>query len=286
MGHVAGVAGVRDGPGHGPPVQLLGVVQLVTARDAPRVEVGDPLVVVPDGADHVALHDLHVVDVVEEPHPRRVHLLDHLDPEPGAVALVVLVVDLAVEELHADRDPVLLGRLLHLVEPIHAVLDRVVVGSALAVAEERDQVRHLGLGRLGQGVEEPVHDQVVVRGVVEAVGDVPAHLPSHRADESVLREERPLLLLDQVDRGEADLAHRLAEVGEGDLPVAPAADRLLEPSLLHHAASFRRSHGYGSESGGAGARQGLATRDLGHGFGAPSYPGGADRKRGGTRRGR
>ncbi len=45
-------------------VEFLVVVKVASARVACGVEVGYPLDILLDGADNVALHDLHVVDVV------------------------------------------------------------------------------------------------------------------------------------------------------------------------------------------------------------------------------
>src|SRR5690606_14625132 len=100
-------AEVRDGGGDRAVVQLLRAVQLVAAGHAGGVEMRDVLAVVADGADDVALHDLHVVDVVEQLHAWRRDGLDHTHAERGRVAVIVLVVDLAVQHLEADRDAVL-----------------------------------------------------------------------------------------------------------------------------------------------------------------------------------
>ena len=59
------------------------------------------------------------------------------------VALIVLVIDLAVEELEADRHAVLLSESLDLVQPLHAVGRRFRVAHAAPVAEEGNQVRDL-----------------------------------------------------------------------------------------------------------------------------------------------
>src|SRR2546427_10436436 len=45
-----------------------------------RVEVADVLVRVPDGADDVAFHDLHVIDVEQQLHAGRVDRPHHRDP--------------------------------------------------------------------------------------------------------------------------------------------------------------------------------------------------------------
>lgn len=57
---------VGDGFGDGGVVELLGGIEFISAGDACGVVVADVLMVLADGADDVSLHDLHVVDVVEE----------------------------------------------------------------------------------------------------------------------------------------------------------------------------------------------------------------------------
>src|SRR4051812_18862823 len=66
VGHEALEADAGDGPGDGLVVQLLGLVELVAARVAAGVVVAEGVVVLLDRADHVAFHDLHVVDVIEQ----------------------------------------------------------------------------------------------------------------------------------------------------------------------------------------------------------------------------
>src|SRR5215510_14382638 len=65
MSDVPGEPAIRDGAGHGVVLELLRIVDLMAARHAARVEMADVLGVLPDRADHVAFHDLHVVEVVE-----------------------------------------------------------------------------------------------------------------------------------------------------------------------------------------------------------------------------
>ena len=92
LGHEALVAGLDDGLHDGRVVDLLRLVDLVAARHAAGVEVGDVLDVLLDRGDQVAFHDLHVVDVVEQLEPLGADLLAHLDAPGRVVALVVLVV--------------------------------------------------------------------------------------------------------------------------------------------------------------------------------------------------
>src|SRR6266850_1893071 len=71
MAHEPGEVRIGDRLHDEPVVQLLRLVDVVTAWIATRVEMPDPLNVVADGANDVAVHDLRVVDVVENLDPRR-----------------------------------------------------------------------------------------------------------------------------------------------------------------------------------------------------------------------
>src|SRR5687768_5665176 len=82
---VYGKTGVDGGPADGRPLQLLRVVELVSDRHAAGVIVRDVLVMLLDGADLVACHDLHVVDVVEQFHSRRIDGSYNLHAERRAV---------------------------------------------------------------------------------------------------------------------------------------------------------------------------------------------------------
>jgi hypothetical protein len=61
-----------------PVVQLLRVVDFVAARIAAGVEVPDPLEMVADIPDDVAVHDLGMVDVEQDLHARRAHARHHV----------------------------------------------------------------------------------------------------------------------------------------------------------------------------------------------------------------
>src|SRR5579871_4093534 len=56
------VSGGDDRLDHRRVIKLLGVVDLMPARNPAGVVVGEGIFVLPDGGDDVAFHDLHVVD--------------------------------------------------------------------------------------------------------------------------------------------------------------------------------------------------------------------------------
>src|SRR4051812_13654210 len=64
----AGITGRRDRPHDRRIVELLLIVQLVSTRITSRVVMSKALVMLADRADNIALHDLHMVDVIEQLH--------------------------------------------------------------------------------------------------------------------------------------------------------------------------------------------------------------------------
>src|ERR1019366_7238317 len=220
VGEVAFEFQVRDGLRDGAPVELLGVVELVAAGDAAGVEVADVLNVLADGADDIAFHDLHVVDVVEQLYARRAHGLDHFDAPTGVVALVVLVVHFAVEQFQANGDARVLGDFGDALEPQDAGVAACVVGEALAVAGEGDDVGDLGGDGFGDIGAHVFFELVVVLLAIPRHGNR-AGAGDDRRDEAVFAAGGPVLFVDQVDAGEAEFGGLAAQVVHGDLGVTP-----------------------------------------------------------------
>ena len=61
---------IGDSGSDGVIVQFLGVIDFMPTRDAARMKMSDPVDVVADRADDIAFHDLHMIDVVQQFHPR------------------------------------------------------------------------------------------------------------------------------------------------------------------------------------------------------------------------
>jgi len=146
VGDVAAEVGGGDAAHDAVPLDFLGSVEFVAAGNAAGVEVSDPVDVFLDGADEVAFHDLHVVDVEEELDARGVDGLDDLDAPGSVVAHVVVMIDFAVEKFHADGDAVIFGDFFDAVEAADRVLGALFVGHAIAVAGKSDDVGDAGFG--------------------------------------------------------------------------------------------------------------------------------------------
>ena len=67
------------------------------------------LVMTLDGSDNVPFHDLHVIDIVQQPDSRRIDLLAHGNSPSGRVALVAVVVHTAIQQLDYEIDASILG---------------------------------------------------------------------------------------------------------------------------------------------------------------------------------
>src|ERR1700722_3596309 len=97
MGQVARVTGFLDGLQDGWVVEFLGIIQLVSTGVTRRVVKADQRMERSQGTDDIALHDLHMVNVVEEFYPRGAYRMAHARAPGGMVGLVVRVIDLAVQ---------------------------------------------------------------------------------------------------------------------------------------------------------------------------------------------
>jgi hypothetical protein len=102
-------------------------IDVVAAGIAAGMEVADPLKIVPDVTHHIAVHDLRVVDVIENFHARRIHPLHHIDAPCHVIEHVAAMIHLAVEQLHADGDALHLGVSLDVVQKRDAVVRTVGV---------------------------------------------------------------------------------------------------------------------------------------------------------------
>ncbi len=146
MGDVAAEVGGGDAAHHAVPLDFLRGVEFVAARNSAGVKVADPVDVFLNGADEVAFHDLHVIDVEEQFDARGVDGLNDLDAPGGVVAHVVVVIDLAVKQFNADGDAVVFGNFFDAVEAGDGIFGALFVGHALAVSGKRDDVGYPGLG--------------------------------------------------------------------------------------------------------------------------------------------
>ena len=68
--HISRVPQIRDGLGNKAVIQFLGLIQFVPSRIPARMEMANLLEVVANIAHDVTVHDLRVINVVEDLDPR------------------------------------------------------------------------------------------------------------------------------------------------------------------------------------------------------------------------
>ena len=156
------------------PLHFLLIVQFMPAGNAAGVEVPDPLNILLDGVDQIAFHNLHVVDVVQELHVRRIHLLHHLHTPGGVIAHVILVIHLAIQQFHADGDAVILGNFLDSIQSNDGILRPLLIGETGAITGERDHIRNAGFGRQRDIFAKSIFDGSVIFEAIQALGNLSA----------------------------------------------------------------------------------------------------------------
>src|SRR6266567_4284313 len=185
VSHVAAEVGGRDSAHDAVPLDFLGAVEFVAAGNAASVEVSDPIDVFLNGADQIAFHDLHVIDVEEELDAGRVDGLDNLNAPSGVVAHVVVVVDLAIEEFQADGDAIVVGDFLDAVETGDGIFSAFFVGHARAIPGKSDHVGDAGFGGEWNVFAKTFFNPGVVFDTVHGAANFAAARVTHAADQAI-----------------------------------------------------------------------------------------------------
>lgn len=102
-------AGGDDGLHDAWVIQFLRLINFGATGNAACVVVIEVLMILPDRIADVAIHDLHVEDVVEQFEPFRADAFDQFNAPRGVIALIVFVAAFAVQQFHHERDFVLFG---------------------------------------------------------------------------------------------------------------------------------------------------------------------------------
>ena len=179
--------------------------------------------VLADGADDIALHDLHVVDVIEQFYARRVDAFDHLNTPRRVVALIILVVYLAVQKFQADGDGLVLRDLPDPVQAGYAIINALLVKQPAAVSGKGDHVGYAGRSSLTDVRAHFALDVGMIFFSVQAVGDGSA-ARGHGGYQTVLLYHRPFARIDQVDALQSDLGSRAGQVVQTYFVETPACN--------------------------------------------------------------
>ena len=115
-------------------VNFFSLPRFVTSGDTGDVVMAVPLVVFFDVGDEVALHDLHVVDVVEQLKAGTGQFACQGNAPTDAICHVIGVVHKAVEELHLQYHTVLFGERHQGTQGLCGLLQSLFFAQAAAVA--------------------------------------------------------------------------------------------------------------------------------------------------------
>ncbi len=164
------------------------------------MEVADVLHVLANGSNDVAIHNLHVVNVVQKFDAGRADSLHYIDTPGRVVAHVIFVIHLAVEQLHADGDVFLFGIVFDVIQKQNTVVCSFGVGHAPTISGKRNDVWALrGGGKvdsLPQGFLETLVIFLAIKGIANrtAVGR-----GDHGRHEIMLLQDRPVFRANEIE---------------------------------------------------------------------------------------
>lgn len=226
VAYPAGVTEFFDCAGNGWVVDFLGFVEVVTTGVARCVEMADMLDVGADGANEVAFHDLHVVDVVEQLNSWGIDGADDLNAPSRVVALIIGVIDFRVEQFQNEGYTCCFGHAFDEVESFDGVLGAFLFGFAVTVARKDDQVRNGVFFRHFEGFTDFILDAGVVFALVEAIGE--RLVSANRNDgETHVAELVELFFGRHFDASDSEVVN-VFERFDGHRAKSPAGDGLFE----------------------------------------------------------
>jgi len=115
-------------------VEFLAGIKFMSARHTRCVVVTDVLVVSLNGLNDITLHDLHVIDIVEQFEMGRVDAVAESCAPSGVITLVIGVIDFGVQQFHDKGDAVFLRKGDQWCEASSAVFEPLWVGNTTAVS--------------------------------------------------------------------------------------------------------------------------------------------------------
>gem|GEM_PF-5440777 len=191
--------------------------------------------VLTDRVADVAVHDLHVVNVVEQLEPLGADALYQFRAPRHMVALVILVIALAVQQFHAQRHLQFFRQRQNAFQADGAILQALRIVEAGAVAGETNQplvtrVRRF-LEPLLVGWRQFVVMLDAVPRLANAAETVNHRIGNHRADEAIFLDRLKFGLIEQVNRDEAHFLAGGAKIVQFDFAVAPAARAVVDVAL-------------------------------------------------------
>lgn len=197
--------------------------------------MAEVLVIFADGIADVAIHDLHMENIVEELEALGADAFDEFDAPGSMVALIIGMGAFAVEEFHAEGDFQLFGEGQDAFQASGAILQTRFVVEAIAVTGETNEAFEAGGGGFFQPLFIYLRKLVMMFKAVKGPGNATDAIHQGKADhgtgEAVLFDGGEIFRIEKVNGGQAHLLDGAAEVVERDLIVAPAADGVMDAAF-------------------------------------------------------
>ena len=259
MAYEARITCSGEGTGDGWVIELLAVTQFVTTGNPGGMEVGEVFDVLVNGGDDVALHDLHVIDIVEELETGMAQFLAEGDSPGGVITLVIGMVDLRIEEFHHENDLMLLGERQEAFQSGSAVVEPLLIRETVPVAAEGDDVGYAcfcgGRDEVAVNLDQGVVVFATIKGALDAAETALVFRGgSDWAGEAKRPEGGQFLRVEKIDSVQAERHTALAEFLDGEIFEAPAAYRLGERHDRREQAITREGNCFSSRSVGACCR--------------------------------
>ena len=143
------------------------------------------------------------------------------------------MIALAVEQLQADLNPMILRNLLYAVQPSNRVARALFIRDSASVPRERDYIRYACLRGPRDVYTKCLFNRGMILHTIESLPDFPTARVSHGTNQSITPRNFIRVRLQQVNAAQPDFRSVLAQFFERNVRVTPLTDGLMNPSLAH-----------------------------------------------------
>ncbi len=121
-------------------IQFLIVSNLTTTRYTAGVVMPDIGRTFTQATDNIAFVDLHMIDIKQHLHIRRIDTLTELKSPITVVGHIVKMIDTTIEDFHVQYNAIFFGMGHNFLEPIDAIFHSNFIVHALSIARKTDQI--------------------------------------------------------------------------------------------------------------------------------------------------
>jgi len=183
VSYISVVGRIGDGGADTPVIQFLCIVHVGSPGISRGMEVTDPADVLTNRSNHVPLHDLHVINIVQQLDPGVRDTLTNGDAECCPVALISRMVNFRVQQLKIEVDPLLFRIGSNSTQPIGYELNSLFLAEPIpAVSAKANNTRNSTVGGNINCRTQFAFNPLVVRRFVQTILQslVAAHAGYHQ----------------------------------------------------------------------------------------------------------